>query len=184
MFQKNPNALWLLSFLLAASIIFEVASLRAAGLESQYTELAPKYCKNLKVEEPDSAEMTCPGVAGYRLAVLEGDLRSSVSVIDPKGKEHPLEYWSVISGGFSTLGPKAEWRVEKQGAKMIPKALIVRVNASENPEKPDIKTSYLAVAKITPEKICVTEKIPPSPKMNELARIAADAAASKQCLQP
>lgn len=159
--------------------------LAAAGLESVYTDLDPKKCKTLSVDkETGDSEQQCPGVAGYRLKVSDGDLRQSVTVVDPQGKEHPLEYWSVISGGFSTLGPKAEWRVEQQGGKLVPKALIVRVNASENPEDPNKKTSYLAVAKLAPAKTCVTAKIPPGPKMNELAREAADAAQGQPCLQP
>lgn len=66
----------------------------------------------------------------------------------------------------------------------MPKALIVRVNASENPEKPNVKTSYLAVAKITPQEICVTDKVAPGPKMNEEARMAADSAAARPCRKP
>jgi hypothetical protein len=181
MSRKNPKfkRLFFALLTLAAGAVFTQA--RAAGSESVYTDLNPKFCGKAKVDG-DSFEMKCPGVAGYRLWVLEGDLRSSITVIDPKGQEHPLEYWSVVAGGFSTLGDKAEWRVEKQGEKVVPKALIVRVNASENSENPNVKTSYLAVAKIAPSGICVTEKIPPGPKMNDLAREAADHAESKACL--
>ncbi|MFO1464593.1 MAG: hypothetical protein U1F66_12535 [bacterium] len=183
MFQKSSKFFPGLIVGLALAGSLAAPGLRAAGLESVYSDLDPKRCKNVK-EAEDSFEMTCPGVAGFRLLVLEGDLRSSVTVIDPQGKEHPLEFWSVITGGFSTLGPKAEWRVEKQGGKSLPKALIVRVNASENPEKPNVKTSYLAVAKITPQEICVTDKVAPGPKMNEEARMAADSAAARPCRKP
>lgn len=159
--------------------------LAAAGLESVYTDLDSKACKK-QSEDKETGDWTqlCPGVSGYKLRVSEGDLRQSVTVLDPKGKEHPLDFYSVISGGFSFLGPKAEWRVEKQDGKVFPKALIVRLNASENPEDPNKKTSYLAVSKLTSEKICVTAKIPPGPKMNELAREAADASSGRPCLQP
>ena len=61
---------------------------------------------------------------------------------------------------------------------MRPYALIVRVNASENPEKPEQTTSYLAVAKITGAEVCVTDKV----KTNKAARQAADASADKPCL--
>ncbi len=160
-------------------------NLAAAGLESVYTNLDAKKCKTLSVDkETGDSEQQCPGVAGYKLKVSEGDLRQSVTVLDPQGKEHPLEYYSVISAGFSFLGPKAEWRVEKKDGKLVPKALIVRVNASENPEDPNQKTSYLAVAKLGPDRTCVTAKIPPGAKMNELAREAADAAADRPCLKP
>ncbi|HEX8423312.1 MAG TPA: hypothetical protein VF634_07870, partial [Pyrinomonadaceae bacterium] len=124
-----------------------------------------------------------PGVGGYKLLVSEDDARMSVTVVDPRGKEHPLEYWNVISSGFSSLGDKAEWRIKKQRGRVNPFALIVRVNASENPEDASKKTSYLAVAKITPQQICVTDKIAPSATANEEARRAADASASKPCLK-
>ena len=101
----------------------------------------------------------------------------------PQGKEHSLDLWSVVSGGFSSLGPKAEWRIATQKRKSVPVALILRYNASENPEAPDKRTSYLAVAKITATEICVVEKISPGPTANEDARRSADASSTKPCLK-
>jgi hypothetical protein len=106
-------------------------------------------------------------------------LRQNLVVITPKGEEHSLELWSVVSSGFSTVGPKVEWRL----AKATPVALIIRYNASEDAESPNKLTSYLAVAKITATEICVTDKISSGPKANEDARRAADAATSKPCLK-
>lgn len=97
--------------------------------------------------------------------------------------QHSLDLWSVISGGFSSVGAKAEWRLLSQKGKLVPVALIIRYNASEDPESPNRITSYLAVAKITPSEICITDKIPPGPKANEDARRAADAASTKPCLK-
>ena len=113
----------------------------------------------------------------------EGDLRQNLIVITPKGAKHSLELWDVVSGGFSSVGPKAEWRMAMQDGKLSPVALIVRYNASEDPYQPKKMTSYLAVAKITPDEICVTEKISPGPKANDDARRAADAAPAKPCLK-
>ncbi|MFN2510122.1 MAG: hypothetical protein ABR568_01615 [Pyrinomonadaceae bacterium] len=78
---------------------------------------------------------------------------------------------------------KAEWRVAKNNGRVSPVALIVRVNASEDVEHPNRLTSYLAVAKVTPEKICVTHKIPPGAKANENARRAADSSQTAACLK-
>ena len=148
--------------------------------ESVYTDIAAARCKTIEThEEGASSVQKCPGVAGYELLVEDDDSRQSVTVVSPDGKKHPLNYWQVITTGFSSLGEKAEWRVEKKGGKVHPFALIVRVNASENPEKPEEKTSYLAVAKITAGEVCVTDKV----KTNEEARQAADASADKPCLQ-
>ncbi|MDT5268871.1 MAG: hypothetical protein QOH49_1057 [Acidobacteriota bacterium] len=146
---------------------------------SVYTDLAGARCKTIEThEEGAHSVQKCAGVAGYELLVEDDDSRQSVTVVSPDGKKHPLNYWQVITTGFSSLGEKAEWRVEKKGGKVHPFALIVRVNASENPEKPEQMTSYLAVAKITAKEVCVTDKV----KTNEAARAAADASAGKPCL--
>jgi hypothetical protein len=148
---------------------------------SVYTAIGDKQCRTIKSHEAgdDGFEARCRGTAGYTLLLSEGDLRQNITVITPKGTKHSLELWSVVSGGFSSLGPKAEWRMMKT----VPVALILRYNASEDPNKPDKLTSYLAVAKITPTEICVVEKISPGPTANADARRAADAASTKPCLK-
>lgn len=150
---------------------------------SVYTPLEEKQCRTIKVETTGAGdyEGRCRGVAGYSLTLLEGDLRQNIIVNTPKGAKHSLELWDVISGGFSSVGPKAEWRVTSKNGK--PVALIIRYNASENPDSPDKRTSYLAVAKITPTTICITDKISPGATANIDARRAADSAANKPCLK-
>ena len=157
----------------------------AQSNRSVYTPLGDKDCRKIKSAEAgdDGYEGRCRGTAGYSLLLSEGDLRQNITVITPKGKEHSLDLWSVVSGGFSSVGPKAEWRLASQKGKLVPVALIVRYNASEDPEAPNKTMSYLAVAKITPTTICVTDKISPGPKANEDARRAADAASAKPCLK-
>jgi hypothetical protein len=175
---KNP-------LLAPCIIIFALAiAANAQSPESVYTSLSAKSCKTLKVDkESESSVQSCPGIAGYKLLLEEGDLRQSITVVTPKGKKHQLNYWQVITGGFSAAGEKAEWRVVKSKGKMVPVALIVRVNAHENPDKVEKITSYLAVAKITAQKICVTDKINPGAAQNEEARRAADSSANKPCLE-
>ena len=162
-----------------------VLSLAAATTPAQvnrslYTSLAVKQCRTIKTETTGAGdyEGRCRGVGGYSLLLLEGDLRQNIIVVTPKGAKHSLDLWDVVSGGFSYLGPRAEWRLNKK-----PVALILRYNASEDPEHPNSKTSYLVVAKITPDEICVTDKISPGPKANDDARAAADAASTKPCLK-
>jgi hypothetical protein len=162
-----------------------VATVAAQSNSSVYTPLGDKDCRKIKSAEAgdDGYEGRCPGTAGYKLLLSEGDLRQNITVITPRGKQHSLDLWSVVSGGFSSVGPKAEWRMASQKGKLVLVALIIRYNASEDPESPNKITSYLAVAKITPTEICVTEKISPGPKANEDARRAADAASTKPCLK-
>ena len=155
-----------------------VAAAIAHSNSSAYTSLEPKQCRTIQSANSDY-EGRCRGVAGYALLVSEGDLRQNITVVTPQGTKHSLDLWDVISGGFSSVGPKAEWRMAKQ----TPVALIVRYNASEDPAQPNKLTSYLAVTKITPSEICVTDKISPGPTANEDARRAADSATTKPCLK-
>ena len=159
----------------------------AAGQKSHsvYTPLDEKHCRqtDMSTLETGDYEARCRGVAGYTLIVAEGDLRQNITVVTPGGAEHSLQLYELISSGFSTVGPKAEWRMTLKGKKFVPVALIVRFNASDDPNNPDKHTSYLAVSKIAADEICVTDKILPGPKANEEARRAADVAVSKPCLK-
>lgn len=152
---------------------------------SVYTPLGVKQCRTIKTETTGAGdyEGRCRGVCGYSLTLLEGDLRQNIIVHTPEGAKYSLELWDVISGGFSHVGPKAEWRLTRQHRKLFPVALIIRYTASEDPDKPNKYTSYLAVAKITPTEICVTDKISAGRNANVEARRAADNAANKPCLK-
>ncbi|HPY41772.1 MAG TPA: hypothetical protein PLM98_14715, partial [Thiolinea sp.] len=167
------------ALLLATSMPSQAATL----LTSVYTSLEGANCKTLESQENEGGwyKGRCKGISGYNLLVMEGDLRQSITIVDPKNKEFPLELWSTVSTGFSSVGTKAEWRVKKQGNKMLPVALIVRFNASENPEKSEIITSYLVVSKITANETCVTDIVKPSATANEQARALADQAINKAC---
>jgi hypothetical protein len=158
----------------------------AQANRSVYTPIGEKQCRMVKSAEAgdDGFEARCRGTAGYSVILSEGDLRQNLTVITPQGAEHSLELWSVVSSGFSSVGPKIEWRIATQNKKATPVALIIRYNANEDAERPGKLTSYLAIAKITATEICITEKIPSGPKANEEARRAADVAADKSCLKP
>jgi hypothetical protein len=155
--------------------------------QSIYTDLGQKACKMIMVDPGpgESSTQQCPGVASYKLLIHEGDLRQSITVVKPDGSKHDLDFWSKVgSGGFSYVGPRAEWRVKRVKGKIIPVALIVRLEVSEGgSDNPDKKTSYLTVSKITPAKICLTDSVRPSPNMNVEARRLADNSASKSCIE-
>src|SRR5215213_3503105 len=172
-------------FRLIMALLACVTTVTAQTNRSIYTPIGDKQCRMIKSTEAgdDGFEARCRGIAGYSLLLSEGDLRQNITVITPQGKEHSLDLWSVVSSGFSSVGPKVEWRITTQNKKLVPVALILRYNASDEAEKPDKLTSYLAVAKITPTEVCVIEKILPGPTANEDARRAADAATTKPCLK-
>ncbi|HEX2208536.1 MAG TPA: hypothetical protein VHG93_12695 [Longimicrobium sp.] len=150
------------------------------GIRSVYTTLAEAECRLVERDEETGATSSrCPGAAGYALLVHDYDARMTVDVVAPDGRTHRLRYSGVITSAFSSLGPRAEWRMRNGD----PIALIVRVNAFEDPESPDRATSYLAVAKITSREVCVTDRIPPMAHANEAARQAADRSASRACMR-
>lgn len=165
-------------------ILLCAMSAAAQSNQSIYTNLSTDKCRTLESDTSGAGYYRgqCPGVAGYKLLVEEGDIRQNITVVTPSGKEHSLELWNVIGSSFSFVGQKAEWRVQKKNGKTVPVALIVRYNLS-NPEDSAKSTSYLTVSKITPGKICVTNKIPPSANANEEARRAADNSANQPCLE-
>ena len=167
------------------AVLLASSSISLAQNRSVYTSLEANQCRTIRTETTGAGdyEGRCRGVAGYSLTLLEGDLRQNIIVNTPRGAKHSLELWDVISGGFSSVGPKAEWRMANKDRKLSPVALIIRYNASENPDNPDKRTSYLAVAKITPNEICITDKISSGANANTDARRAADSAAGKPCLK-
>jgi hypothetical protein len=153
------------------------------GASSVYTTLAEGQCTlETEVKETGSTLHRCPGAGGWGLLVADDDARMSVIVLSPKGVKYPLNYWDVITTGFSTLGPRAEWRVLRRDEAVEPFALIVRVNAKEG--EAGQQKSYLAVARIGPDRTCVIARIEPGPGANEAARKAADGARGATCLPP
>ena len=172
---------WLgLAITLTAAICVEAQTPR-----STYTSLNPKACKTIKSTTAEGGYYLarCPGAAGYTLLLEEGDVRQNITVVTPGKKKYSLDLWTVVSPAFSSVGPKAEWRLTTQNKKTTPTALIVRFNASEDSSNPEKTTSYLAVTKITETEICVTDRVPPGPKANEEARRLADEALTKPCLK-
>jgi hypothetical protein len=182
--MSNSKFLILTLTAICALTLTVLAAAAAPPITSTYTTLSNcKMVKSGKAQKEDWSVMACRGFAGYSLQLEYGDARESITVFSPDKKKHELNLWSIISGGFSSVGKKAEWRVTTKNGRQVPIALIIRFDASENPEDSSKITSYLAVAKITPQKICVTDKIAPGATQNEDARRAADASASKPCLE-
>lgn len=170
--------------LLAVLILLGGGSAWAQSNTSAYTNLSGRQCKTLKADSSGagSYEGQCPGVAGYKLLVQEGDLRQNIIVVTPSGKKQSLDLWSVVGSSFSSLGNKAEWRMKGAGKKASPVALIVRYNVA-NPEDSTKNTSWLAIVRISNDatQICVTESFAPGADQNMKARQAADDSASKPC---
>ena len=150
-----------------------------AGL---YTPLEGPACHVESVDHETGASTTrCPGVQGFGLLVQDSDSRMSIDVVGPDGSRTSLQLASLIGrGAFSSLGPRAEWRLADDGA---PSALIVRFNVFDQPDHPDRATSHLVVATLGPGKPCAVARIEPGAGQNLRARELADAVGAKACLQ-
>ena len=177
--MKIKNLGLVVFFILVCAVCASAQSNR-----SVYTSVGEKSCRTIKADSSEAGSYVgiCAGVGGYKLQVEEGDLRQNIQVITPSGQKHSLDLWTVVGSSFSSLGEKAEWRVRTQRGKVVPVALIVRYNLSSPDDSTKI-TSYLAVAKITAARICVTDKIAPGADANVAARTAADKSADKPCLE-
>lgn len=145
--------------------------------KSTYTSLETAKCKTIESVEEEGGYYVgeCPGVGGYKLELIEGDLRQTINVIAPDKKKLELNF-SQVSGSFSTVGEKAEWRMK--GDK--PVALIVRFNAADA-EDSSKSTSFLIVSKISETSACITDVVKPGARQNEEAQKLADAASAKPC---
>ena len=155
----------------------------ASSLTSIYTDFA-KQCRTL--EEPTEHNLTllrrCPGVAGYKFLLQWDDDALTITMVNPTGKKFDLGLREMFTNvkPYADLRAKAEWRVKREHGTVIPVALIVRVDPMNDMSTND--RPFLAVAKITKQEICMTDKITPGANENTEARHAADIAATRPCL--
>lgn len=155
------------------------AATAAAQNKSIYTSTRTSACRTIESnpEEGGSYEGECRGVGGYKIRLLEGDIRQTLDIITPAKKKFELNFWGFY-GGFSSIGEKIEWRT-KGG---VPVALIARFNVAK-PDDSTKSTSYLMISKIGKTSSCVTDVVEPMANQNVEARKLADAASGKPCKQ-
>jgi hypothetical protein len=164
------------------SIIFTLAialySAAAAQNTSVYTSTSTKVCKTIESSSKEGGYYPdrCPGVGGYKLELIEGDIRQTLNVITPAKTKFELNFWQY-NGNFSSMGDKVEWRLHKGE----PVALIARFDTSD-PDNSSKIHSFLVVSKISGKASCVVEVLDPTAKQNEKVRVSADAATSKPCV--
>lgn len=149
----------------------------AQKITSAYTSLGEKACKTLEAnpDEGGSYLGECPGLGGFKVQLIEGDLRQTLNLISPAKKKFELNFWSAF-GSFSAIGEKLEWRMKGKN----PIAIIARYNVSD-PEDSAKTTSHLIISKVSKAGACITDVIAPSKNQNAEARKAADAAGQKAC---
>ena len=158
------------------------------AIQSIQTALGGGSCRR-EIDKSDPNEtpyLLCRGIAGFALIVRLVDAgRQSIDVVDPAHQVHPLSYDEFVTRSMSAVGDKAEWRVLMKRGKPVPFALIVRVLAHEDDDTPEKVTStYYAVTKITPEKICVTDRVREGVRSEAEVRRIADSAPDRPCASP
>jgi len=163
--------------LLTAVILLLFSGAAASQNKSVYTSTKTGACKTIRSSSEGTGSYIgeCPGVGGYKIRLIEGDIRQTLDVVAPSRKKFELNFWNYYSS-FSSIGEKVEWRT-KNG---VPVALIARYNVAD-PEGVKPSTSYLMIAKIGKASSCVTDIVPPGANQNEEARKLADTAPDKPC---
>lgn len=157
---------------------------KADEAASEYSRLTQPPCRTKSVQvEGANSEQTCPGLYGYKLALLDSDGRMSVTVISPDNVRHPLDFWTTVTSHFSSLGKRAEWRIRKHSVKTAPEAVILPLSINEDPDLSAV-TNYLVVARVDSSQVCVVQRLKNSPDGLAEARKVADHAHEMKCMVP
>ncbi len=169
--------------ILIALTLFTACASKQPAITSQQTSLTEPNCRRATdpADPNDTPYLVCPGPAGYTLSVRQVESgRTSIDIVDPAGKATPLNYHQVITPSMFALSNEAEWRIEAG----TPIALITTIRAHEDPADPAKTTnSYVAVARITPGQVCVTDKLSGQDAQGHGAvQRAADSARTRPCL--
>jgi hypothetical protein len=164
-------------YALAAIMLITFSAIADAQNKSAYTTTNAKTCRTIKstFEGTGSYEGECRGMGGYRIRLIEGDIRQTMDIITPRKKRFELRFWNLYSS-FSSIGDKLEWRILNGR----PVAMIARYNVAD-PENSEKNTSYLLVSRIGQTVSCVTDVVLPGPDQNAKARLLADQASNKPC---
>ena len=158
---------------------------QAAEFTSQYTSADLKKCRKIGSTKVGDSELgtawSCPGVAGYVVAVSEDDLRVAVSVGKSVRAAQREPAASQSFGPFNFAYETVEWR-SRAGP---PFAIIQRWNISDNAKpgkdgRPG-RTALLIVTRLPPGPVCHVAyvDVAANPDANVLARQAADETAAR-----
>ncbi|MBX3227861.1 MAG: hypothetical protein KIT84_22900 [Labilithrix sp.] len=125
------------------------------------------------------ANMACTGTGGYSLDLHHGDLRENV-VVKRGAAEADLNLWAIGNGGFSRVGPTADWRVHGPDRKVH--GLVFRFFQVTGPDA-DAENNWLVVSKIAGDHACIYDVIDAKkhPNANVLAHEAADESYANPC---
>jgi hypothetical protein len=165
--------------------VLALSSVPAHGAASLYSELYGKNCKTLE-RDPASGASTrqCAGVAGFSLLVHEARAQTSIDIVTPRGRLYPLEYWEVVTPGLARVGRMAEWRVEQRQGKLVPTALLVRLDAGNSVQEGprEAAGSIITAARIAADGACVVYQGDGAPSTADASARSAAAEPARKCL--
>lgn len=170
-------------YLIAAALA--LASVQADAAASLYTDLYGKNCRTIELDKASGAfTRRCGGVGGFSLLVHEARAQASVDIVTPRGKVYPLEYWEVVTPGLSRVGRKAEWRVENRKGRVVPTALLVRLDtANPRTEGPRVAAgAVITAARIAGDGACVVYQASAAPRSADARARSAAADTRRKCL--
>lgn len=83
-----------LLFVVGLIVISQPAFGQSKKIESLYTSLTTKDCKTIEQSDKEAGYYRgqCPGVGGYKLELIEGDIRQTINIIAPTKKNTSLNY--------------------------------------------------------------------------------------------
>jgi len=158
------------------------------SVESVFTRIDAASCtETIDESDPnDTPIRLCQGVGSLSLLVRRvGSGRRSVDVRVPAAGDFPLDLTEIISRHMLELDPQVEWRVSRRDGELLPIALVLRVGIHADEDEPETVTeTYAAIARISPEAICLTDRLPESAVNDSSIRAAADTARDRDCLPP
>ena len=153
---------------------------RVEDERSAFTSLDLKQCRLIEenIDEGGYSRHDCPGHAGYRIELIESDLRQNIALIRPGGAKDEVDLAARIGGGgFSEIGRTIEWRGADRAK---PRTLTLRFNVNERPEPAVPPRSYLIVIRLAAP-ACPVAKVAPGPTQSTDARRIADATTLPAC---
>lgn len=157
----------------------------ATAATSLYSDLYGKACRRVDTDQGSGASTRlCKGVGGYSVLVHEANAQASIDIVTPSGAVYPLEYWEVVTPGLTSVGRKAEWRVENRDGKVVPTALLVRLDtANEETSGPRIKPhGIITASRIARDGACVVYQADGAVKSADTAARGAVGERMRKCL--
>jgi hypothetical protein len=145
---------------------------------SSYTSSAPKDCSVSSAANgvDDSTTRVCPGKAGLKVLISEGDLRETVSVGRSRAAAAKEPAAQARFGPFNSTAATVEWRARNGKAFAIIQRWLIADNDDQDRDGRPIAKPMLVVTRLPPGAVCHLAYIDvkANPDANELARKAAD----------